>query len=912
MRTALALMLVASQAGCTARGATSNFPADTPNNFPADTPKLPAGTVRVFTPVAAAAASQRPAAAAKAAKAPKAAVLGSLSLTLREAGAAPVAGKPASVRAESLSVAEARRVLAGVPLLARARGDRATVALREGPKAPARDDLVTTQTRLTVAGPHAPRRGARSALRILRFGPEGKVRASAGVSVTFSQPMKALTSHSALVAADVPVRIVPPIAGTWRWIDTRTLIFEPAAALVRATRFEVTVPAGITSTLGGRLEKAVRWSFETPAPRMTHHFPSSDPQPARPLITIGFDQAIVPAKVLATLELRKGQRRFPLRLLSAAQLAARKSDGGYRSLKKGTRIAVEPVDALPLDSAYELVAGPGTPSAVGPLSTRVAQRFAFRTYGPFRLKQLTCSNCRANSSFVLAFSNPVRAKALRVALRVTPPLRNMQVSGGGRWVYVSGQKRLGQTYKVTVSGRLKDVFGNALGREHRRRFKIGLGRWYGATIRGEGHLVLDPAGKAEYHFISIKHRALAVKVYAVAPADHLDFVAFLRNFYEGHEGSNNYTSSYGDSRKVKAPPGKLVAQRTIRIGHPDRPSLQVVDLRSALRAGLGHAVVVVTPVKPLPKSTYKAGVAAWVQSTRIGLSALSDEAGTVVLTTLLKSGQPLPGVRVTLSTEPGAAEVQSGADGLAAIPAVPARSGFLFARRGKDTAILPWKGRSRWRLGSTTKRLLWHVFDDRHLYRPGEKVHLKGWIRSFVRTKRGDISLSGMAGKAVRYKVRGPRGVEIAKGTTKVGGLDSFDLSFSLAPNVGLGHASVQLTVPRTPNVSNEKHTHRFKIEEFRRPEFEVNAVVGSGPHLLGGHATASVRATYYTGGALGDAPLDRQRFSGHLHAAQPGALLLRYRRALVALASPLASPPSAADDLFGQDRQRRSPPLAP
>ena len=50
------------------------------------------------------------------------------------------------------------------------------------------------------------------------------------------------------------------------------------------------------------------------------------------------------------------------------------------------------------------------------------------------------------------------------------------------------------------------------------------------------------------------------------------------------------------------------------------------------------------------------------------------------------------------------------------------------------------------------------------------------------------------------------------------------------------------------------RHDHVFQIQEFRRPEYEVSATIGEGPHIAGGHALATVSASYFAGGPLPNA----------------------------------------------------------
>ncbi len=90
----------------------------------------------------------------------------------------------------------------------------------------------------------------------------------------------------------------------------------------------------------------------------------------------------------------------------------------------------------------------------------------------------------------------------------------------------------------------------------------------------------------------------------------------------------------------------------------------------------------------------------------------------------------------------------------------------------------------------------------------------------------------------------------MAKGTTGLSGLGGFDLTLALPPTMNLGPAHLGLEAA-APGARRARTRTRFEVQEFRRPEFEVKATASEGPHLVGGHATATVSAAYYAGGAL-------------------------------------------------------------
>lgn len=55
---------------------------------------------------------------------------------------------------------------------------------------------------------------------------------------------------------------------------------------------------------------------------------------------------------------------------------------------------------------------------------------------------------------------------------------------------------------------------------------------------------------------------------------------------------------------------------------------------------------------------------------------------------------------------------------------------------------------------------IWYTADDRGLYRPGETLHLKGWVRNLDLSDDGDLELLPR-GELVTYSVLGPFGNDL-------------------------------------------------------------------------------------------------------------------------------------------------------
>jgi hypothetical protein len=73
---------------------------------------------------------------------------------------------------------------------------------------------------------------AKIPLEVIRYSPEGEVPLAPDLNVTFSQPMVAVTSQEE-AAKIVPVELTPQVEGKWRWLGTKTLMFDTTKRIRR-------------------------------------------------------------------------------------------------------------------------------------------------------------------------------------------------------------------------------------------------------------------------------------------------------------------------------------------------------------------------------------------------------------------------------------------------------------------------------------------------------------------------------------------------------------------------------------------------------------------------------------------------------------------------------------------------------
>lgn len=753
--------------------------------------------------------------------------------------------------AEALSDARAQQILSRMPNIFTKKGDKTDFAFRERSLPPPR-----TGKSVLHAFPAKPSTAVAPStsgpLEVSRFAPEGKVPLAPHVSVSFTQPMVAITSHADSIK-NIPVTLSPQPEGRWRWVGTKTLLFDPSVRMPMATSYKVHVAKGTKSTGGQALASDVDFSFETPALTMQRSYPRSGPQELQPLIFIAFDQTIDADALLPSIKLEAKGSTHSVRQASEEEIQADKEVFAMVEAERKRDvdrrwIAVVPVSDLPKDANVAVTVAKGAPSAEGPLLTPSAQSFNFRTYGPFTINEARCgwgSDCPPGSPFQFEMSNPVDEEQLdELTIAVDPELARQKVSARGLHLRVQGNSLGRTTYEVTLPAALKDRFGQTLGKDTTRTFKVGDAQ---PQIFGpNGLTVADPAAKkpsVEVHSINV--RSLNVQIYKVAPADWEAYGRFMR----------------GNPRRPQPAPGKKVFDKNISVkGDADRMLNTLIDLEPALnKDGKGHAVVVVEPTNW--PNRYKPRLQSWVQVTDIGLDAFGDATDLLAWTTDLATGKPLTGVNVAITHT--AKKGTSDAKGLVTLELDRKSAGqgehqVVLATKGSDSAFLPqntyfWSDSSAFEAGVPVDRLQWFVFDDRGMYKPGEKVRVSGWTRNYQDRKGGDIAaIDGL--KSIAYTVIGSRGNKITSGNAKITPAGSFELSFDLPKTANLGYARVELQASGIGLPGNLTTSHGFQIQEFRRPEFEVSSEVSQGPHIVGKGADVTVSAKYYAGGPLAGA----------------------------------------------------------
>jgi uncharacterized protein YfaS (alpha-2-macroglobulin family) len=129
------------------------------------------------------------------------------------------------------------------------------------------------------------------------------------------------------------------------------------------------------------------------------------------------------------------------------------------------------------------------------------------------------------------------------------------------------------------------------------------------------------------------------------------------------------------------------------------------------------------------------------------------------------------------------------------------------------------------------------VMTDRPVYRPENKVHFKVWIRH---AKYDQADTSDYANQTFAVTIRNPKNEKVSEQSLTTDAYAGLEGEWTLPKDATLGGYSIQ--------VNNHWPVGTFRVEEYKKPEFEVKVEAPKEPIRLGEKIEATIQARYYFG----------------------------------------------------------------
>jgi len=691
-------------------------------------------------------------------------------------------------------------------------------------------------------GPSADELSGRP-LEVTHTGPRGQLNEPhAQIAISFSKPMVSLTKVEDR-AAKRYLSIKPEVAGKQRWLGSRTLLFEPDGPLPGSTRFSVSVPAGIEALDGTKLEQGKEWTFSTPRLKVSRIFPRPGSRWVTPdtQVSLFFNQPVAAAQVekhARFLVAGDGGAAAPF------SLSARVKRG-----KNERQMVLRPATAFPKNAKIIVELAPELSGTEGPLTMEQAYSSDFRTYGPLRVVSLSCTGgCDPDYSVNLRFSNPVQIKEANRAIRVNG---RRLAAGSSTYhsanVYLGGRFKPRTTYRVTVDAGLKDRFGQPLQPGKPLTFTTGD---YEPMV----HMPLESTGVLE---ASAPRKQLPI-YFRNATSARLDSKRLSRA-----EVARLLEDPYIYSPDVWLEKLSGVAKQQLSVkGRPNARVVRRVNLGGMLgKSGRGMlALELRSKVMRRNHGEDERTARALLRVTDLAVTAKYSPHTTLVWTTSLAGGAPVPGVEVAIWQPGGKKPLWTGAadqGGLAVAPGVNELVGgeeerrfIFFVRKGDDESFVlsttrggigPWDFGLEGTWEGKQSSMLGMLFTDRGIYRPGEPLHVKGVFR-----RSGARGLETPGGMKVKLTVTDSRGEELRKLERTLNEFGSLDFKLDLPPGAPLGSYSV---VARPEGGGTAYGS--FSVEEYRPAEFKVEVAPERKEYVRGDTLSWTSTGTYLFGAAM-------------------------------------------------------------
>jgi alpha-2-macroglobulin len=716
----------------------------------------------------------------------------------------------------------------------------------------ARAPNVTPRGVLAVAGEAADAKAER-AFGVVFGSPRGETTDPSEISIVFNRPMRPLDLAGDETAP--PVRIMPAVKGTWRWVGTSAVVFQPDGHLPRSTDFRVQVPAGTRALDGSVLDRPYDMSFATPRPKIERSDPSQGSDDLTPAskIVLRWTQPVSDAETIRAVTLSAGAAK------EIIPFSVRRPDPANAMLAE-----IVPRRGLPLDSDISLVVAPTLRGTEGPRQADREQRLGFRTYGPLAVAELDCDrdtpHKQCAASYVgLRLSNAVRFGDLKRAITISPPLKirwgDLTNDDKTHYVHLAAPFVPGRKYAVRVSATLpdgaplRDEHGQSLGADWARAAAFD-DDWPSAEV-GVNGTYLEAAQRRDVPVLSVN--VASMKVLSMALAD--DDVLALAWDGHGRDLGDLFTKSGTKAATVvPAGPKNTVAKNWLGVdeilGGKDNKGPVAVQVLYTHRPGTSEA-----------RETSAGRV---FQVTDLGITAKVSREGTLVWVTHLSSGAPVDGANVEVRRPAGSPRASSGvfktdSDGFATVP----KSAFAPVDDGSDNAVIFVRTADdrayrrvdaelgAWRYGADVDsgrpdRAIGMVFTERGLYRPGDAVKIKGIAR--YELPRGTLT---PAGKPVRMTVQGPDGEDLGERSAAFGAFGTFSVDLKLPETAKLGSYSIGVHVDGRKGADFGGH---FEVAEYRAAEFKVAVESAKESYVRGDKAAFAGRGDYLFGAPMSQA----------------------------------------------------------
>jgi uncharacterized protein YfaS (alpha-2-macroglobulin family) len=688
--------------------------------------------------------------------------------------------------------------------------------------------------------------------------PTGEVEGKVRFVLAFNRPMVGKDAFDKPLATP-PLTITPQLATDVRWADDKTLVVVPTTTLPLSTKYTISLPGSTKALDGSVLGQAATFEIFTERLAGTIEVLGSTERATKDqVLKIAFNHEVAFDQIAARCAING--KTGSIRL----ELAKDSSAGPAKSY------TVQPVSDLALDSEWTATCAAGLAGTVGNLGIEKPLEQKFKTYGPLHYVSMEPSGNDIvpdeNLQLKLAFSNPL---AEPYQLKIEPkvvgfPQRCHSLGDAPVGVACGGLFEARTDYTLTIGKDQKDIFGQALGAPQTVTFH---------TSDAQPTISLESG----YFVAELKRPVVPLWTRNVTQVEVTAVKLEQTNYHQLAPLINWWESTPIDFAKTKLKP---ITKKIAIAGKKNEWGQHSIDPAELFGGTAGPGMYYLELASDeVGRGPYTDGGRQKILANFTDIGVVTKIAGSrgLVWATKLSTGKPLPGATVTVRDGQGKQTFTgtTDADGVAVLPGLDVLSGTrkpkpeheydeeyggdlrVYVSLGDDwTMVAPERssGLAAWNFNvsqdysKTAAKLRGYMHTDRGLYRPGDKVHVKGLARI---AKLGESLQPASPGKKVAVEVTGPQGKTFVTTQARVSPFGGFWFDLDLPADARLGDYSIRATLDAGT------FYRTFAVEEYKPATFEVTGKATTQWVVSRGNVDATINASYFYGAPVRSAPVD-------------------------------------------------------
>ena len=697
------------------------------------------------------------------------------------------------------------------------------------------------------------------------------------ITVLFNRPVVPLTTLAQQAGLPQPLSCSPAVDGKAEWLNTSILVLEPTKPFPGGTQFTCTVKGDLQDTEGNPMAGDFTWSFSTAAPKVTGFSFSKSTSGANGIIrsvninpssnAVAADDTSLIARVDTGIVLEFNQ---PIDAASAqASFRLLQNNGPIAGQFEitGTTLIFTPTQRMNFEAEYQVSLAAGVLSASGGIGSKEGFDKRFNTVPLPRIVGTEPENGQVtdnpSSPFIIKFNTDIDPATVMSHLTMTAngaaviftPTQVYTYFDGYNKTFVLNFGSLPATdYAVNITPGIADPYGNVI--------EQGLSLTYRTGDAPPSVQIALPYGAATFDA-----RQPVRVVASTLNVSQIEFAIFkLADVSQINDLIYRYDT---------APPENLLVRRFTQpiATQSNRTVRTLVDLGEG-EGKLEPGLYLLTLRSPQMRDNFVQRAALFVSEINLTLKSEPDAA--LAWATDLQSGQPVADLAVDFyavdysngqntlqllgsaaTNADGVAQFQNTTPITATSPSQPrpqisyavARGRFSGVSSDWANGIRPYDfgisfGPSFSYYGDDVRQRA-YLYTDRPIYRPGQKVFVKGILRA-----EDDVKYSLLpAGTNVIVRVSDPTGQQLSSETKSLDENGALNFEVTLQDGAALGMYSMQVEVN-----GSFVGASSFTVAAYRPPEFEVQVTPSITEALRGTSIDATVQARYLSGGALRNA----------------------------------------------------------